>query len=98
VTLYQPALVQTAIPIRIEQIPRGRWKYKASLRIPEVLQIVAGVPIAPRSIKGWVGRDELITTTSCPRSRRWHYETKVFFTVGEPYTYRDSVPCRPSGG
>jgi len=96
VTLYRPALVQTAIPIRIEELPKGKWKYRASLRIPEVLQVVAGVPIAPRSIKGWVGRGKLITTTSCPRSRRWDYETKVFFTVGEPYTYRDSVPCRPA--
>ncbi len=97
VTLYQPALVQTAIPVHIKELPRGKWKYKVSLRIPEVLQIVAGVPIVPRSIKGWVGRGEIITTTSCPRSRRWPYETKVFYTVGEPFTYRDSVPCRPSG-
>jgi hypothetical protein len=97
VTLYRPAFVQAAIPVHIQELPHGKWKYKASLRIPEFLQVVAGIPIAPRSIKGWVGRGKLITTTSCPRSRRWDYETKVFFTVGQPYTYRDSVPCRPSG-
>jgi len=97
VTLYQPALVQIAVPARIEELPRGMWKYKVSVRIPRVLQVVAGVPIAARSIKGWVGKGNLITTTSCPKSRRWPYEVKTFFTVGEPYTYRDSVPCRPAG-
>jgi hypothetical protein len=96
VTLYQPALVQTALPARIEEIPRGIWKYKVSVKIPEVLQVVAGVPIAARSIKGWVGKGDLITTFACPKSRRWPYEVKTFFTVGKPYKYRDSVPCRPA--
>jgi hypothetical protein len=96
VTLYQPALVQVALPARIQEIPRGMWKYKVSVRIPEVLQVVAGVPIGARSIKGWVGKGELITTTSCPKSRRWPYEVKTFFTEGQPYTYRDTVPCRPA--
>jgi hypothetical protein len=97
VTLYRPALVQIAIPARIEEIPHGMWKYKVSVKVPTVLQVVAGVPIAARSIRGWVGKGNLITTTSCPKSRRWPYEVKTFFTVGQPYTYRDSVPCRPAG-
>jgi len=96
VTLYQPALVQTAVPAQIQELPRGMWKYKVSVKIPEALQVVAGVPIAARSIKGWVGKGELITSTSCPKSRRWPYEVKTFFTVGKPYKYRDSVPCRPA--
>jgi hypothetical protein len=97
VTLYRPALVQDAIPVRIKLLRSGKWKYRVSFRIPEVLQVVAGVPIAARSVKGWVGRGEIITSTSCPRSRRWPYQATAWFTVGEPYTYRDSVPCRPSG-
>lgn len=97
VTLYNPAFVQEAIPIRIQKIRSGPWKYKASLKVPENLQVVAGVPIAARSIKGWIGRGKLITTTSCPKSRRWPYELKAYFTSGVPYTHRDSVPCRPSG-
>jgi hypothetical protein len=96
VTLYQPALVQIAVPARIQEFPRGKWKYKVSIKVPTVLQVVAGVPIYPSSIKGWVGRGELIATTSCPKSRRWPYEATAFFNVGEPYTYRGSVPCRPS--
>ena len=97
VTLYNPAFVQEALPIRIQEIKSGPWKYKASLKVPENLQVVAGVPIAARSIKGWIGRGELITTTSCPKNRRWPYELKAYFTIGVPYTHRDAVPCRPSG-
>ncbi|HEX2071737.1 MAG TPA: hypothetical protein VHF90_08850 [Thermoleophilaceae bacterium] len=96
VTLYRPALVQTAVPARIQEIPRGKWKYKVSVRVPEVLQVVAGIPIAARSFKGYVGKGNLIVTTSCPKSRRWPYEVKTFFTIGKPYKYRDSVPCRPA--
>lgn len=99
VTLYNPAFVQEAIPVRIQELPNGKWKYKVSLRVPENLQVVAGVPIAARSIKGWIGSksSDLITTTSCPKSRRWPFELTAYFTSGEPYTHRDSVPCRPSG-
>jgi hypothetical protein len=96
VTLYRPALVQTAVPARIQELPSGKWKYKVSIRIPEVLQVVAGIPIAARSFKGRVGRGDLITSTSCPKSRRWPFELKGYFSVGEPYTYRDSVACRPA--
>lgn len=97
VTLYNPAFVQEPIPVRIQELKSGPWKYKASLKVPENLQVVAGVPIAARSIKGWVGRGNIIETTSCPKSRRWPFELTAFFTSGQPYTHRDSVPCRPSG-
>lgn len=96
VTLYNPAFVQQAVPARIQELPRGKWKYKVSVAIPENLQVVAGVPIAARSIKGWVGRGNLIESTSCPKSRRVPFEVTAFFTTGDSYTHRDSVPCRPS--
>jgi hypothetical protein len=95
VTLYNPAFVQEAIPVRIQELRHPKWKYKVSFKVPESLQVVAGVPIAARSIKGTVGRKEIITTTGCPKSRRWPYVTKAFFSTGESYTYRDSVPCKP---
>jgi hypothetical protein len=98
VTLYHPTLVKETIPVRIQELPRGKWKYKVSLRVPESLQIVAGVPIAPKRLYGTVGRGTWITTTSCPKSRRWEYEGKAFFTDGTTVTHRDSVPCRPASG
>ncbi|MEX1141442.1 MAG: hypothetical protein WD993_08365 [Thermoleophilaceae bacterium] len=96
VTLYHPALVQEAIPVRIKKLRRGRWGYRVSLRIPVSLQVVAGVPIAPRSLRGQVGRGKIITTTSCPRNRRWPYRVKTFFSNGTSHTFDGSVRCRPA--
>ncbi|NLT04746.1 MAG: hypothetical protein GXY03_00400 [Solirubrobacterales bacterium] len=95
VTMYRPALVREAIAARIQELKVGKWKYRVTVRIPRVLQVVAGVPIAPRSIRGWVGRGKLIVTTSCPRNRRWPFLLKGYFTEGPPHTYRDSVRCKP---
>ncbi len=95
VTLYRPALVREAIPVRIQELPRGKWKYKASFSVPEVLQIVAGIPIAAGSLEIKIGRGNLLETTSCPKSRRWPYEIRGRFSNGSDYTYRGSTPCKP---
>ncbi len=96
VTLYHPALVREPIPVRIQEFPSGKWKYKASVKVPMVLQIVAGIPIAAKSLELKIGRENLIESISCPKSRRWPYELRGYFSNGSDYTYRDSVPCKPS--
>ena len=96
VTLYHPALVREAIPVKIEELPRGKWKYKASLAVPRSLQVVAGIPIAARTVKIKVGRGNLIESTSCPKNRRWPYLLRGYFSNGSDYTYRSSVPCKPA--
>lgn len=53
-TLYNPALVREPVPIRIKKT-RGKWAYRASFRVPKVLQVVAGVPVTLRSFKYKVG-------------------------------------------
>jgi hypothetical protein len=53
-TLYNPALVREPVPIRIRKT-RGKWAYKASFRVPKVLQVVAGVPVTLRSFKYKIG-------------------------------------------
>lgn len=96
VTLYHPALVREAIPIRIKEFPRGKWKYKASVSVPVSLQVVAGIPIAAGTVHIKVGRGNLIETTSCPKSRRWPYLLRGYFSNGSDYTYRSSVRCKPA--
>jgi hypothetical protein len=96
VTLYHPALVREAIPVKIQELPRGKWKYKVSFRVPLSLQVVAGIPIAAGSLKLKVGRGNLIETTSCPKTRRWPYLLRGYFSNGSNYTYRSSVPCKPA--
>jgi len=96
VTLYHPTLVKETIPVRIKKLRHPKWKYKASLTVPESLRIVAGIPIAPKELHGTVGRGTWLATTHCPKSRRWEYEGKAFFDDGTSVKHRDSVPCRPS--
>lgn len=95
VTLYRPALVQIAVPGRIQKFPSGKWKYKVSFEVPKVLQIVAGIPIAAGSLELHIGRENLIESTSCPKNRRWPYEVRGYFSNGSDYTHRGSVPCKP---
>jgi hypothetical protein len=95
VTLYHPALVREAIPVRIQEFPRGKWKYKASMEVPLSLQVVAGIPIAAGSLKLEIGRGNLIETTSCPKSRRWPYLIRGYFSNGSDYTYKGTTPCKP---
>lgn len=54
-TLYNPALVREPVPIRIKKQRSRKWAYKASFRVPKVLQVVAGVPITLRSFKYKIG-------------------------------------------
>jgi hypothetical protein len=54
-TLYNPALVREPVPIRIKKT-RGKWAYRASFRVPKVLQVVAGIPITLRSFNYKIGR------------------------------------------
>jgi hypothetical protein len=98
VTLYNPALVKEVVKVHVKKLRHPKWQYKASLDIPESLEIVAGVPIVPKRFWGTIGRGKWLATTFCPKSRRWEYEGKAFFTDGTSVVHRDSVPCRPSGG
>ena len=68
--LYHPTLVKEPVVLNIKKQPRSsKWGYKVSFRVPETLQIVAGVPVTLRSLKFKVGgtkaAKEIITTTGC---------------------------------
>jgi hypothetical protein len=53
-TLYNPAIVQEPIQLKIKK-QRGKWAYKASFRVPKVLQIIGGVPVTLRSFNYKIG-------------------------------------------
>ena len=53
-TLYNPALVREPVPIAIRKTS-GKWAYRASFRVPKVLQVVAGVPVTLRSFNYKIG-------------------------------------------
>jgi len=92
-TLYRPALVREAVPMRIARA-RGRWAYKATIRVPRVLQVVAGVPVALARFNSLAGRGDWLATTGCPKSRRWPFKVRTHFMGGGSAQHSSSVRCR----
>jgi hypothetical protein len=102
--LTNPARVETCVPGKITKLSgNAKWGYRLQIRVPEVLQVVAGVPIALREIKFEAGgrswaRDWL-ATTSCPKNRKWGFQVETFYLYNDGSTsssqFADSVACRP---
>ena len=92
-TLYRPALVREAVPMRVRRT-RGRWAYKATIRVPRVLQVVAGVPVALARFNAVAGRGNWLATTFCPKSRRWRFKVRTHFMDGGSAQHSSSVRCR----
>lgn len=99
-TLYHPALVQETIVVKRTKM-RGRWGHRESLRVPENLHVVAGVPIQATGIKMHFGGKryarDYITSTSCPKGG-WKYRAITHYLFATNETGRDvfngSIPCR----
>jgi hypothetical protein len=101
-TLYNPALVQEPIAINVRRIRHRRWGYRVSFKVPQVLQVVAGVPITLRSFRYNIGRRpyarNYIVTTGCPRNKRYPYMAIASYLYNDNTTARSrtrsSVRCR----
>ncbi|HEX2160510.1 MAG TPA: hypothetical protein VHF88_01665 [Thermoleophilaceae bacterium] len=100
-TLYNPALVQEPIAIKIQK-RSGKWAYRATFQVPKVLQVVAGVPVTLRSFKYNIGgkkyAKEFFATTSCPKNNKYPYEAKAFYLYNDnttsSSTFKSTVACR----
>lgn len=105
-TLYNPALVQEPVPIKITKAS-GKWAYKAAFRVPKVLQIVAGVPVTLRSFDYKIGgkfklpgqskvtnaskyAPKLLATTSCPKSKKYPYEATAHYLYNTGQVGKDT--------
>jgi hypothetical protein len=101
-TLDNPARVRETIVVKPRSKSTGRWRHRESFRIPESLQVVAGVPIRLSRLKLIVGGKpyarNYIATTSCPKSGwRWHATVHYLYdSTGQTATdtLSGEVPCR----
>lgn len=100
--LKNPARVATCVPMTIKKTS-GKWGYRITAEVPKVLQVVAGVPIALRSLNFNIGgkpyAKDYIATTGCPKNKKWAFEvTTTLYNdlTGETgsTTYSDSVACK----
>jgi hypothetical protein len=100
--LTNPARVQTCVPGRIQKMSHPKWGYRVRITVPEVLQVVAGVPIALRDLSWKAGgkpwAKDWIATTSCPKGNKWPFEVETFYLYEDGSTgsskFADSVACR----
>lgn len=99
-TLYRPSLVKETIVVR-ETKASGPWARKESFRVPENLQIVAGVPIRVTALSLKVGgkpyAPEFIASKFCPAGG-WRYKATAhllydLLSVTERETITGTIPC-----
>lgn len=98
-TLYNPAFVQETIVVKRTKMS-GRWGHRESFRVPENLQIVAGVPIQVTAAKLNIGGKpyarDYIVSTSCPKGG-WKYRATAYYLFATGATSEESIdgsiPC-----
>jgi hypothetical protein len=99
--LTNPARVNLCAPVTISKTT-GKYGYKMRITVPRSLQFVAGVPIALRDFTGSIGgksyAKDWITTTSCPKNKKWEYslETEYLYEDGhtDKSSYVGTTPCK----
>ena len=95
--LQNPARVQAAVPAQITK-QTGKWAYKVTFKVPQTLQVVAGIPITLDSLnvtlggKSWA--KDWLATTSCPASKKWPYSSTFDLNTGGSISYESSVACK----
>jgi hypothetical protein len=99
--LYNPALVKEPVVLNIKKLSGSKWGYKTTFKVPEVLQIVAGVPITLNwlqfNIGGTNGAPKLIATTGC-KGGKHPFQGTAFYdydSIGQTgkKTINSSVAC-----
>jgi len=94
--LNNPARVQTGVPGKVTKLSGNpKYGYRMEFTVPQVLQVVAGVPIQLRDLTFKVGKKDWLATVSCPKDKKWRYglETK-FDNGGTSGLVEDFTTCR----
>jgi hypothetical protein len=91
--LNNPARVQSPVIGRISKIG-GKYAYKLHVVVPQILQIVAGIPIALTYLNVTAGRASWLATTSCGRGGHWPFSVTTSYSSGGSSSFTDSIACR----
>ncbi|HEY6780951.1 MAG TPA: hypothetical protein VI111_08360 [Thermoleophilaceae bacterium] len=93
VQLTNPARVNVAVVTKIKK-RTGKWSYQLDFKVPESLQIVAGVPISLTKLHLELGNKNILASTYCPPDGRWKYESTSTLVDGRQPSIKGSVGCR----
>lgn len=91
--LNNPARVQAPVPGVITK-RSGKWAYRLQVKVPQVLQVVAGVPIQLTSLTVKAGKGSWLATTSCGPGGKWPYSVTTGYSTGGSSTDTSSISCR----
>jgi hypothetical protein len=95
VVLQRPARVREPVPVEITKLSGDpKWGYRASVKIPRNLQIVAGIPLRIDEVHGTIGRGDWIATTHCPSDHKWRYHVETHYSTNQIVKYDGTVACR----
>jgi hypothetical protein len=90
--LNNPARVQACVPGTIKKMS-GKWAYQLTLKVPQVLQVVAGVPIQLTDLTVSAGKGKWLATTGCSGGK-WPYMITTFYDNGTSSSLSSSTPCK----
>ena len=89
--LNNPARVQAPVVGQISRIG-GKYAYKLHVTVPQVLQVVAGVPIELTSLTVKAGKESWLATTACPGGH-WPFSVTTSYDSGGSASFTDSIKC-----
>ena len=89
--LNNPARVQAPVVGQISRIG-GKYAYKLHVTVPQVLQVVAGVPIELTSLTVKAGKQSWLATTACPGGH-WPFSVTTSYDSGGSASFTDSIKC-----
>ena len=90
--LNNPARVQSPVVGKISRIG-GKFSYKLHVTVPQVLQVVAGVPIELTFLNVNAGKEAWLATTGCGPGGHWPFSVTTSYNTGGSSTFTDSIPC-----
>jgi hypothetical protein len=94
--LNNPARVQEPVIGHVKKMS-GKWSYSLSVKVPETLQVVAGVPIELTSLSVTAGKGNWLETTGCSGGK-WPFQITTSYLNSNnnqtgSATDASSLPC-----
>ncbi|WP_210495754.1 hypothetical protein [Patulibacter sp. SYSU D01012] len=91
--MENPAIVQVPVPGKIKK--GGKLGgYVLTLDVPDDLKIVGGAPISLIDAHIKTKSKNWLMTTSCPKNKKWPFETTAWFDNGNQAKFSSSVKCK----
>jgi hypothetical protein len=90
--LNNPARVQSPV-VGIIKKTSGKYAYSLHVTVPQVLQVVAGVPIELTLLNVTAGKGTWLETTSCGPGGHWPFSVSTGYNTGGSAKFTASIAC-----